>query len=367
MSHDRSTVEAVVHHYFDGLYEGNADKLGAIFHPSADLRWVEKGELQVLTVPDWLDRVQEAALRQGRRQAARGFHRDHRPLRRIHRLHQGALPVAAALLHRLSGGDEAQRRLADRLEVLPLRSQAIEAGDSAPLTPPPVRANWPGTGIGDRGSQIPDLSDSARGAGGHRAAGAADQRRAGDPAAAGRHRAGLRAGHAVAGTAAGTGAAGGAAAADLFGQRRHELARIQIQSAPDHPAVGRLRDLHGLRGRRRDALPDRAAVEHRLPARRHRRAAGCGGAAGDRPKARAAAPNPRRARGRGTGERRHRADPVSLRGGGDLDRDVFAAEGNGRLLRSSSPAKCCSAPRWAGSPCGCATARAIRRSRSRCR
>jgi Putative lumazine-binding len=57
MSHDRSTVEAVVNHYFDGLYEGNADKLGAIFHPSADLRWVEKGALQVLTVPDWLDRV----------------------------------------------------------------------------------------------------------------------------------------------------------------------------------------------------------------------------------------------------------------------------------------------------------------------
>jgi len=51
MSHDRSTVEAVVNHYFDGLYEGNADKLGAIFHPTADLRWVEKGELQVLTVP----------------------------------------------------------------------------------------------------------------------------------------------------------------------------------------------------------------------------------------------------------------------------------------------------------------------------
>ena len=33
MSHDRSSVEAVVKHYFDGLYEGNADKLGAIFHP----------------------------------------------------------------------------------------------------------------------------------------------------------------------------------------------------------------------------------------------------------------------------------------------------------------------------------------------
>jgi hypothetical protein len=59
VSHDRSTVEAVVQHYFDGLYEGDADRLGAIFHPSADLRWLEKGELQVLTVPDWLDRVRK--------------------------------------------------------------------------------------------------------------------------------------------------------------------------------------------------------------------------------------------------------------------------------------------------------------------
>ena len=54
---DRSTVEAVVNHYFDALYEGNADKLGAVFDQSADLRWVEKGKLQVLTVPDWLERV----------------------------------------------------------------------------------------------------------------------------------------------------------------------------------------------------------------------------------------------------------------------------------------------------------------------
>ena len=59
MSHDRSTVEAMVQHYFDGLYEGSADKLAAIFHASADLRWLEKGELQILTVPDWLDRVRK--------------------------------------------------------------------------------------------------------------------------------------------------------------------------------------------------------------------------------------------------------------------------------------------------------------------
>ena len=59
VSHDRSSLEAVVQHYFDGLYEGDADRLAAVFHPSADLRWVEKGELQVLAVPDWLDRVRK--------------------------------------------------------------------------------------------------------------------------------------------------------------------------------------------------------------------------------------------------------------------------------------------------------------------
>ena len=45
MAHDRSTVESVVQLYFDGLYEGSADKLGEAFHPSADLRWHEKGDI----------------------------------------------------------------------------------------------------------------------------------------------------------------------------------------------------------------------------------------------------------------------------------------------------------------------------------
>ncbi|WP_445491483.1 nuclear transport factor 2 family protein [Rhodopseudomonas sp. RCAM05734] len=54
MSYDRSTLDAVVQHYFDGLYDGDADKLAAIFHPTADLRWVEGGELKILTLPEWL-------------------------------------------------------------------------------------------------------------------------------------------------------------------------------------------------------------------------------------------------------------------------------------------------------------------------
>ena len=59
MGHDRSTVEKVIQLYFDGLYEGDAAKIGAAFHQSADLRWLEKGDLQVLPVPDWLDRVRK--------------------------------------------------------------------------------------------------------------------------------------------------------------------------------------------------------------------------------------------------------------------------------------------------------------------
>ena len=47
MSHDRSTVEAVVKNYFDGLYEGDAEKLGAVFHSSADLRWLDLCEARL--------------------------------------------------------------------------------------------------------------------------------------------------------------------------------------------------------------------------------------------------------------------------------------------------------------------------------
>jgi Putative lumazine-binding len=59
VSTNRSTVEAVVQDYFDALYEGDADKMSTVFDASADLRWVEKGQLQVLTVPDWLDRIRK--------------------------------------------------------------------------------------------------------------------------------------------------------------------------------------------------------------------------------------------------------------------------------------------------------------------
>lgn len=59
MTYDRSTLDAVIQHYFDSLYDADADKIGAIFHPTADLRWVENGELKVLTVPDWMALVRK--------------------------------------------------------------------------------------------------------------------------------------------------------------------------------------------------------------------------------------------------------------------------------------------------------------------
>ena len=59
MGGGRSTVEDVIALYFDGLYESDADKLAAAFHPTADLRWLENGELKVLAVPDWLDQVKK--------------------------------------------------------------------------------------------------------------------------------------------------------------------------------------------------------------------------------------------------------------------------------------------------------------------
>lgn len=73
MAHDRSTVEAVTQLYFDGLHENDADKLGEAFHPSADLRWVEKGALQVFTVPDWLAMVRKRAEKQAAPKAREDF------------------------------------------------------------------------------------------------------------------------------------------------------------------------------------------------------------------------------------------------------------------------------------------------------
>lgn len=59
MAHDRSSVEALVQLYFDGLYESDTDKLASAFHPTADLRSREKGELKVINMNDWLALIRD--------------------------------------------------------------------------------------------------------------------------------------------------------------------------------------------------------------------------------------------------------------------------------------------------------------------
>ena len=58
MSDDIKQIEAVLQTYFDGLYEGDAGKLAAAVHDSADLRSVAAdGSLAVLPRAQWLEGV----------------------------------------------------------------------------------------------------------------------------------------------------------------------------------------------------------------------------------------------------------------------------------------------------------------------
>jgi hypothetical protein len=59
MSDDRRGLEAAVQTYFDGLYEGNADKLASVFHPTSALTWEENGALKPLSRDEWLKSVRE--------------------------------------------------------------------------------------------------------------------------------------------------------------------------------------------------------------------------------------------------------------------------------------------------------------------
>ncbi len=59
MTDDLAAIEAVLQTYFDGLHEGNVQKLGAAFHETADLRSVAPdGSLAVLSRTAWFEAVQ---------------------------------------------------------------------------------------------------------------------------------------------------------------------------------------------------------------------------------------------------------------------------------------------------------------------
>ena len=54
MSDDLAAIETAVHTYLDGLYEGDADKLAAVFHPTSSLTYEDKGALKPLPRDEWL-------------------------------------------------------------------------------------------------------------------------------------------------------------------------------------------------------------------------------------------------------------------------------------------------------------------------
>jgi hypothetical protein len=68
-------IEAVVQTYFDGLYEGNAEKLAAVFHPVSHLYSAHKGDVADLPREAWLEAVKARPSA-----ASRGLQRDDRIL-----------------------------------------------------------------------------------------------------------------------------------------------------------------------------------------------------------------------------------------------------------------------------------------------
>lgn len=57
-ANDVSSIACVVRSYLDGLYEGDAAKIAASFHPTSALTSVtDDGQLQILPRDQWLDKV----------------------------------------------------------------------------------------------------------------------------------------------------------------------------------------------------------------------------------------------------------------------------------------------------------------------
>lgn len=57
MSEDKNAIEAAARLYLDGLYEGDAEKLAAVFHPTSALAHETGGAVQVMPRDQWLEAV----------------------------------------------------------------------------------------------------------------------------------------------------------------------------------------------------------------------------------------------------------------------------------------------------------------------
>ena len=56
-SDDVDLIEGVIQSYLDGLYESDAGKIAAAFHPTSALTSVSNGELVITPRDTWLDNV----------------------------------------------------------------------------------------------------------------------------------------------------------------------------------------------------------------------------------------------------------------------------------------------------------------------
>ena len=72
---DIATIQAVIQTYFDGLYEGNVDKLAAAFHPVSHLYCEKDGGVVDVPREEWF-----AAVRTRESAASKGLQRDDRIL-----------------------------------------------------------------------------------------------------------------------------------------------------------------------------------------------------------------------------------------------------------------------------------------------
>jgi hypothetical protein len=121
MSEQSSTIEALADSYAESLYEGDAERLRVIFDPTCDLRWSEKGQLQTLSVVEWLKRVEKRPSAK-----AQGHPRDNFIVT-IDRSDENTgmikirLRLPPASFHRLSCRDETDGRLENRVESLSTR------------------------------------------------------------------------------------------------------------------------------------------------------------------------------------------------------------------------------------------------------
>lgn len=59
ISDDRQAIEQAIQTYFDGLYEGDADKLASVFHETSALTWEQDGQVAVWPLAQWLKAVRE--------------------------------------------------------------------------------------------------------------------------------------------------------------------------------------------------------------------------------------------------------------------------------------------------------------------